>query len=105
MADGSTLNGVEARRLHRCNAQEVVDEAERMLTYYRDQVLIFAAMTPMPVYDGDDRPMDWATYIRTEIDGMWDEIQEQVLAGWKARYLLDYPDECVDDYDALEGGA
>ena len=103
MGNGTTLNGVEARRIHRSNAQEVVDEAENMLTYFRDRLLILAASNPHNVDEGDG-PMPWDFYVRREVDGMWDEMREQSVAAMKAQYLLDFPDECVDDYDKPEGG-
>ena len=98
MADGTTINGVEARRIHRSNAQEVIDEAEDMLSYYRDRLLILAAMTPMGMDDGDGQ-VPWDFYVRREITDMWEEIQDEVIRAFLARQIVEFPEDCVDDYD------
>lgn len=98
MGAGTTLNNVYARRIHRSNAREVAEQAESMLDYYRDRLMILAASPPHNVDEGDG-PMPWDFYVRREIDGMWDEIQEHVLDGYHAQFILDNPRDVVDDYD------
>lgn len=107
MSNGTILNGVNANRIHRSNAAEVRDDADSMLTYYRDRLMILAATAPHSVDEGDG-PMPWDFYVRREIDEMWDELQDQVLRRFMANYVLTWPEDCVDDYDAVagaEGGA
>jgi len=98
MADSTTLNGIEARHIHRSNAPAVLDDAESMLKYYRDRLMILAAMAPMNVDEGDG-PMTWDFYVRREVDGIFDEMLAENRTAWQAQYILDFPDECVDDYD------
>jgi len=98
MSDGTILNGVYAIRMHKDNAVEVRDNAEDMLRYYRDKLLILAAQTPPATVDTGDGPIEWGDYIRMEIEGMWAEITESVISAWMASYIIACPDDCKDEY-------
>ena len=98
MSDGTTLNGIEARRIHRRNAQDIKEHSETMLGYYRDRLLIMAAMSPMTI-DSGDGPETWDAFVRREVSEVLDEMREEWWQEFCSTYILDYPDEVRDDYD------
>ncbi len=104
MADGTTINGIYAARIHRSNAPDVIEEAEDMLTHYKEALLTLAAATPDA--SGEDGLVGALFEIRREIGGMWGEIGDCHVQAFLARHIVEWPDDCVDDYDpAQEGGA
>jgi len=101
MADGTTLNGVEARRIHRTNAHEVRADAERMLTYYRERLLVLAAMSPMHIDEGDSI-RTWDAFVQGEVADIVDEMRREWWREFCANYIIDYPRDVVDDYDQIK---
>jgi len=101
MSSGTILNDVYAIRIHRSNADDVRVDAKRMLEYYRDRLLIMAAMSPMNINTGDGEKT-WDHFVRREIDGMWDEIRQEHWREWCANYIIEQPGDVVDDYDIEE---
>ena len=97
MSNGTYLNDVYAIRLHKSNAREEADEAEDMLKFYRDRMLVLAAMSPQSIDEGDG-PVDWPFYVRREVDSMFEEIQDHVIRGWMARYIAENPGDCRDEF-------
>lgn len=102
MADYTYLNSVPVARIHKCNAQEALDDAERMLDYCRDKVLCLAAASPSLVHDEAGMPMAWTDHVHFEIDSMWDEILEQAHRAFAARYIVENPDDCMDELDPAD---
>jgi len=94
MGDGTILNGVDARRIHRSNAYEVRELARDALTYYRDRLMILAAMGPHTV---EDEP--WPDYVRREVDDAITEMRDEWWREFAAEYIIACPDDVVDDYD------
>ena len=99
MSNGTTLNGLYAARIHKHNAAEVVEEAESMLSFFRDKMLVLAAMSPTSVLDEEGCAMPWGEFVRMEIDDMWDEIQDNVRTQFLAQHILDFPEDCKDDFE------
>ena len=103
MADGTTINGIYAARIHRSNAPDVIEEAEDMLTHYKEALLTLAAATPDA--SGEDGLIGALFDIRREIGRMWEEIGDCHVQAFLAQYVLDFPGDCVDDNDPpKEGG-
>jgi hypothetical protein len=98
MADGTTLNNIFVPRIHRSNARDVVDDSERTLQYYRDRLLILAAMSPAQIIE-DGEPVPWDFYVRREIDAILDELERDLWRRFCAQYIIDCPDDVSDDYD------
>ena len=96
MGHGTTVNGVYASRIHRCNAQQMVYDAEQCLARCRDELLVMAASTPRTMEEGED----WANYVMREVSENVELIKEQEFVRFLAQYIIDCPDEVVDDYDA-----
>jgi len=96
MGHGTTVNGVYASRIHRCNAQQMVYDAEHCIARCRDELLVMAASTP-PDISGDN---DFGYDIIRDVSENVELIQEQSVTRFLAQYIIDCPDEVVDDYDA-----
>jgi len=98
MSDSTTLNGIEARRIFKSNAPAMLADAQAMLTFYRDRLMILAAMSPMNVDDGEGS-MAWDFYIRRELDDIIDEIIDESRRAWMAQHIIDNPEDCEDPYE------
>ena len=95
MGNGTTVP-IYKKNLHKCNAREQLEEAEEMLTYYRDQLMCMAASGPHTVDEGEG-PVPWLFYVRREVDEILSEYEEQVTKRLLAQYVVDWPSECKDD--------
>ena len=98
MSDGTTINGVYARRIHKHNAREIEQECEDDLQAIRDRVLVLAAMSPMSVDEGDG-PVPWPDYIERELNAVWPDIRENSLRSFLAAEIRERPDECEDELE------
>ena len=97
MTDATILNNVEAKRIFKSNAQGQLCDAQTMLTFYRDRLMILAAMSPMNVDEGEGL-MPWDLYIQRELDNIIDEICDESRREWMAQYIIDNPDDCEDPF-------
>ena len=93
MADGTYLNNVEARHIHKSNAREAAEDAESMVDFYRERLLVLSASSPVDV-DGEP----WHEYVQREIPTLIDEMLDEAWKRWAAQYILDWPDDCKDEW-------
>ena len=101
MPNGTTLNDVFAARIHRSNAAEVKADAERMLQYYKEKLIAMAAATPAPTAEGGAN--ECLDELCREVNSCIDEMREEWWREFCAQYILDFPDEVVDDFDNIGG--
>jgi len=91
MADGTTLNEVYAKRIHRSNAEQVAEDARGTIKFCSDRLLVMAAATPTP-----DEKED----LVSEIDELVSELIYSSWREWAAEYVTNNPELVIDDYDA-----
>ena len=106
MSNGTVLNGIYAARIHKHNAAEVKEEAEAMVTYFRDKLMVMAAASPVAVEtDGYAEP--WHDYVQREVPQYVDEMLEQAWQAWAAGYIVDNPEDVEDELErdmSIESG-
>ena len=98
MPTGTTLNNVFAARIHKHNAAEEREEAESMIRFFRDRMLVLAAMTPMNIDEGDG-VRDWGSYVLREIDGAFEELGYYYVRSFLAGQIEDFPEDCIDELE------
>jgi hypothetical protein len=92
MPSGTTINGVEANRIHRCNAEEKLAEAEEVIRETDNWLMVLVGKkTQYPIDETVELLEDKMTFYR-------DAVMDRFLAS----YIIDYPDDCVDDYDPIK---
>lgn len=92
MADGTVLNNVFIPRLHRSNARDVLDECESSLAHAKSKILMLVASSPTADIDT----------LLSEVGELMDWYDDSFFRAWAARYVLEDPNNCVDDYDEVE---
>lgn len=95
MSDGTYLMNVYARRIHKCNAQDVYEDSAYMIKSLREQLLTMVA-APGPTTEEE------RANLLAEFDGAVTELIEQVLTNWKADYVRLSPEDCIDELDARD---
>lgn len=95
MSDGTIIK-IYKKRLHKCNARDELDDAEHMITYCRDRLMCLAATGPYNVDDGEG-PVPWDFYVRREIDGLLETLEEAVVTRLLAQVVVDSPEDCQDE--------
>jgi|APSaa5957512622_1039677.scaffolds.fasta_scaffold84089_2 hypothetical protein len=103
MSNGTTVE-IYAARIHKSNARCVKEDAEGMLQYYRDRLMILGACAPHQIIeDGENLP--WEFYIRREISDIIAEMREEWFKELVACNIIDFPDDCKDELemDILDG--
>ena len=98
MPNGTTVP-IFAARIHKSNARDVKEDAESMLQYYRDQLMILGASAPYNVDEGEG-PMPWDFYVRREIGGILEGLRDEWFKELMAINIIEFPDDCDDE---LEG--
>ena len=92
MPSGTILNGVEVYRVHRTNAQFVIEEGEARITDARQSFIAMSVMTPKTDFNE----------IIMRVNDVVDDIVESAVNIRLAQHIIDFPDECVEDYDEPE---
>ena len=90
MADGTTIKNTFIPRIHRSNAQTVLDDAEYSIESLKRGLCVRIACTPTP---------DMINEIALDVEDIVEEIREHSFKAWGARMILDFPSDVVDDYD------
>jgi hypothetical protein len=103
MSSATTLNNIVACRLHKHNAQDEIESAERTIRYCRDRLLVLAASTPRDVDEGSG-PVPWHDYVLHEIDDLLETIQDDTIRRFLARHIVENPDDCEDELEAERNG-
>lgn len=98
MADYTYLNNVPACRVHKSNAETVKEECNDMLQFYRDRLLSLCASNPHNVDEGNG-PVPWDMYITDAFREIWPGIEDNILHKFLASYILEYPNDCVDELE------
>ena len=96
MSNGTMLNDIYVPRIHKSNAEDIRDEARDMLVYYRDRMMIIAAMTP-PVVDEGYGPIAWPDYVRREVDEIIDGMENEWFREFAANHIVDHGPKCKDE--------
>jgi len=104
MADATYLNNVEVKRIFKSNAPCVLGDAEEMLKYYRDRLMILAAMSPMTVEEGNG-PIAWDFYVRREVNDIIEAMREEERDAWMAEYIIQFPEDCEDPYEKSDANS
>ncbi len=98
MSMGTTINNVFAARLHKHNATQEREEAENMIQFFRDRMIVLASMTPMNIDEGDG-VRDWGTYVLREIDTAFQELGDYYVRSFLAGQIEDFPEDCIDELE------
>ena len=86
MADGTVLNGVYARRIHKSNAQQVVEDATDEIRLCRENLMI-----------GPERHSETLSHVTDNLEG----IEGACIRRFFAQYIIDNPDEVEDELEGL----
>ncbi len=89
MPDGTTLNGIEAYRIHRSNARDTIEDSEAHIASARQTLIAMSVFLPNTELDE----------IIERVNDTVDWIIDSAIQSRFAQHLVDYPEECVDDYD------
>jgi hypothetical protein len=98
MSSATTLNNIVACRLHKHNARDEIDSAERTIRYCRDKLLVLAASTPRDIDEGSG-PVAWHDYVVHEVDSLLETIQDDTVRCFMARHIVENPDDCEDELE------
>jgi hypothetical protein len=96
MGDGTVLNDIYIKHLHKANARDELAEAEDMVQFARDQLMILAACSPHEVME-DGEPLPWVFYVRREVHDLIEAIEENAVKAFCARHVVEEPEHCRDD--------
>ena len=98
MADCTYLNNIPAYRIHKQNADVVLEENRESLTSLREEILLLAGATPRTIKNnGFD--IQWEMYVTGRINDLLEEIKDNILQVFFAEYIIDYPEDCLDELD------
>lgn len=98
MPNGTLLNNVFAARIHKSNAQEVVDDANSMLEYYASRLTVLAASSPQKMEDG----IDWPDYVLREVGEIVSGMREEWWKQFCANYIIESPGYVQDELDPAD---
>jgi len=90
VSNGTTIE-LYAKRIHRSNAKDVLETAEDEIAYIKNRLIALSCSTPSDREDMDQRVGDMAELIENLLDASFNVIC--------ARAIIDFPEDCVDDYD------
>lgn len=96
MSNGTTLGNIYVANLHRTNAEQKVEEAEHGLQRLYIRLMVLAARTPPANVDSHD--------LALEVGDILEGIQAEWYVRFAANHVLDWPGDCVDDFDGEKGG-
>lgn len=92
MPSGTVVNKIFAPRLHKSNADEKLNEAQKTIEYIEKTFLFLVAANG----NQDD--------VYTSISTVSDLLSDFSDATWTmhmARAIVDYPEDCVDELDPI----
>jgi hypothetical protein len=92
-----TIVKVYASRIHKSNADQVVEESRSLKAYVERTLLAMAASTGEVVQDGVCVP--WYEHVAREVPGLLEEYQDACFKETMAQLILDNPEDADDDYD------
>jgi hypothetical protein len=90
MPNGTVINRVFAPRIHKSNADAVVNEADGMIRHYSELLLVKAAMTPSP---------DCLEGINSNVMEIIEELEGEVIKRFMAQQIIDFPEDCEDELE------
>ena len=92
MPSGTTINNVQAPRIHRNNAEDVIEREEESIKYNKQWLIAMAFISPANSKDAVIETLD-------SISEIVENIQESAVRSFLANQVVDFPADCVDDYD------
>ncbi len=92
MPSGTVINGVFCPRVHKSNAQEVLEGAEEALQGARECLFMLSSLTPAS-------DMESVSELHREVEDAIKEIQRATWEAWCAQYIIDNPYEVEDELD------
>jgi len=90
VSDGTTIE-LYAKRIHRSNAKDVLETAENEIAYITNRLIALSCSAPTDHEDVDRRLGDTSELIEDLLNAYF-----RVIC---ARAIIDFPEDCVDDYD------
>jgi hypothetical protein len=99
MGHGTTVK-VYASRIHRCNAEQMVDESKHMKSYI-ERTLIAMAAARGEVIDG----CNWYEHVVREVPSLLQDYADACFTETMATLIIENPEDADDDYDEETGPA
>ena len=78
MSWGLIIKDVYLPRIHKTELPSRIEELEDLTKYFRDKLLALAVATPRQIKDIDGNPIEWEDHVITEINDMWEELEETI---------------------------
>ena len=95
MPNGTILNGIFVARLHKSNAEDVLERAESDVKGARRRLFMLSALTPASDTDA-------LRSLEIDVEETLEWLEEGVWKRFVAQYLVDNSEECVDELVDLE---
>jgi hypothetical protein len=95
MADYTYLNEVPARRIHKSNAQDVLNDELANSQYLMNRLLALAACGPHEV-EGES----WDSYVTREVPEIVESLLESSHREFLAQYIIENADLVIDELES-----
>jgi len=92
-----TMVRLYASRVHRSNAEEVVEHSEYFMKLTESELIAMAAAHGETV---DEAP--WHLYVSRRVPELIEEYCTLCTQRMMAQSIIDYPEDAEDDYDEFE---
>jgi hypothetical protein len=98
MGWGLILKQVYFNRVVKGDLPSVLDDADYIIKSARERIIILAASTPRAIeHSGDENfKTDWNEHIRTEVDSIMDDLEEQIIRRYLARQCIENPEDVTE---------
>lgn len=93
MPSGTVINEVFSPRIHKSNAEDVLEQSRDMIDWASRRLLVLAASTPT----AEEKEM-----LVTEVEELVEELVDSSWRAWAADYIISNPEKCIDDLDDLD---
>ncbi len=76
-----------------------IEDADHLIRWAKDKLLMLAAATPRTVLDGEGSPYNWEEYIHGEIGEIMDILEEDIPIRFVCSQAVEWPGAIVTEED------
>lgn len=95
MSNGTVFKSIYRPRLHRSNVVPTYEDAEETIEASKRKLMVWVSRA-CPRLD--------AIEIDTEVSDYFEDLCNAVLDYYFAGQMIEFPEECVDDFDGTDAG-
>lgn len=97
MGWGLIIKDVYFNKVTKNDLPDVLEDADESIKTARERILILAASTPRSVASGEENyNIDWNEHIRTEVDDIMEDLEDQIIRRYLARQCMDSPESVTE---------